>query len=202
MIEISVKFEAEKAMRSLRRAGERNVPLAVAQALTATAKHLQNVQTRSLQKYLDRPTKFTQRAFAIRRANVRDFKTGSMFSRLFAKDIQAKYLRFAVYGGRRNPKGRALVVPGKRTRLNRYGNLPRNYVKRMASRDDTFSGTINGVQGLWQRTKRGNKLLVVYAPSAEYDKRYPYHEISARIVPREVIKQLNRSIKRALKARR
>ena len=201
-MDIKVNLETKEAAKYLRRVGERNIPLAVAQSLTATAKHLQKVQTRLLPKYLDRPTKFTERAFAVRMAKARDFKTGRINSAVFAKDVQQSYLQYAVYGGTRSPKGRALIVPGAKTRLNRYGNLTRNYVRRMASRDDTFSANLNGVEGLWQRTRRGNKLLVLYAPTANYDKRYPFHQISARIVPREITKQLNRAIRRAAKARR
>lgn len=201
-MDINVNVETKEAVKYLRRVGERNIPLAVAQSLTATAKHLKKVQTRSLPKYLDRPTKFTERAFAVRMAKARDFKTGRINSAVFAKDVQQSYLQYAVYGGTRSPKGRALIVPGAKTRLNRYGNLTRNYVRRMAARDDTFSANINGVEGLYQRTRRGNKLLVLYAPTANYDKRYPFHQISARIVPREITKQLNRAIMRAAKARR
>ena len=93
-------------------------------------------------------------------------------------------------------------MPGPDAKLNRYGNFTRNYIKTQLAKPDTFSGTIGGVAGIWQRSKRGkNKLLAVYKPSIEYDRRYPYHQISARIVPREVTKQLNRSIRRAAKAR-
>jgi hypothetical protein len=52
-----------------------------------------------------------------------------MFSRVFAKDIQAGYLKFNVEGGRRRPKARAIVVPGPDAKLNRYGNFTRNYIK-------------------------------------------------------------------------
>lgn len=201
-MDIKVDVQTKDAARYLRRVGERNIPLAVAQSLTATAKHLQKVQTRSLPKYIDRPTKFTERAFAVRMAKARDFKTGRINSAVFAKDIQQGYLRYAVYGGTRTPRGRAIIVPGAKTRLNRFGNLTRNYVRRMAARDDTFSANLNGVEGLYQRTRRGTKLLVLYARTADYDKRYPFHQISARVVPREIIKQLNRAIRRAAKARR
>ena len=202
ILDISIKTDTREARRYLKRVGERNIPLAVAQSMTATAKHLAKVQKRSLTRYIDRPTKFTERAFAVQMAKARDFKTGKMNAAVFAKDIQQGYLQYAVYGGTRTPKGRAIIVPGAKTRRNRYGNLTRNYMQRMVSRDDTFSGSINGVEGLWQRTTRGNKLLVLYSRTAEYEKRYPFHEISARIVPREITKQLNRAIIRAAKARR
>jgi hypothetical protein len=202
MLEISVTADIKEAFRYLRKVGERNIPLAVAQALTGTAKHLAKVQARSTARHFDRPTKFTQRGFGVRMAKASDYKRGTMFSRVFAKDIQAGYLKFGVEGGRRTPKARAIVVPGPDAKLNRYGNFTRNYIKTQLAKPDTFSGTIGGVAGIWQRSKRGeNKLLAVYKPGIEYDRRYPYHQISARIVPREVTKQLNRSIRRAAKAR-
>ena len=129
MLQISVTADIKEASRYLRKVGERNIPLAVAQALTGTAKHLAKVQARSTALHFDRPTKFTQRAFGVRMAKAADYKRGTMFSRVFAKDIQAGYLKFGVEGGRRTPKVRAIVVPGPDTKLNRYGKFTRNYIK-------------------------------------------------------------------------
>ena len=92
MLQISVTADIKEASRYLRKVGERNIPLAVAQALTGTAKHLAKVQARSTALHFDRPTKFTQRAFGVRPPKVADYKRGTMFSRGFAKDIQAGYL--------------------------------------------------------------------------------------------------------------
>ena len=47
MLQISVTADIKEASRYLRKVGERNIPLAVAQALTGTAKHLAKVQARS-----------------------------------------------------------------------------------------------------------------------------------------------------------
>ena len=110
MLQISVTADIKEASRYLRRVGERNIPLAVAQALTGTAKHLAKVQARSTALHFDRPTEFTQRAFGVRMAKAADYKRGTMFSRVFAKDIQAGYLKFGVEGGRRTPKARALFA--------------------------------------------------------------------------------------------
>lgn len=197
-MDIEVSVDIDQAVRSLKRVGERNIPLAVAQGLTATAKHLKNVQTRVIPKYIDRPAKFTQRAFAIRMARAVDFRRGEIFSRVFAKRIQEDYLRYAVYGGSRRARSRAIVVPGPDARLNKFGNFPRGYIKRELAKPESFSGNIGGVSGIWKRTKRGrNKLIAIYTPTADYEKRYPFYEISARVVPRELRKQLNRGIKRA-----
>lgn len=201
LVDISVKVETAEALRYLKRVGERNLPLAVAQSLTASAKHLQKVQTRSLPRYFDRPTPFTRKAFGISIAKARDFKLGRLKASVFAKPAQAKYLEFGVYGGTRRPNRRAVIVPGSQARLNRYGNLTRRFVAQQLSKPNVFSGTINGLAGVWERRRDGTlRLLVHYQPSTEYDRRYPYHQISERVVPREVSKQLNRAIQRAVKA--
>jgi len=202
-MQISVKVEMKDAVRQLRRAGERNIPMAVAQSLTATAVHLRKVQHRVMPKYLDRPTKFTQSAFLFQKANWRDFKTGRIKSRVYAKDIQEGYLKYMVSGGRRLPKRRAIVVPGKNTRLNKYGNLTRTYVQTQLARDDTYVATINGVGGLWKRTKAGRlKMLVLFTDDANYRAgRYPFFRISERVVRRELPKQIKLAVRRAARAR-
>ena len=203
-MQIKVSVEMKDAVRQLRRAGERNIPMAVAQTLTGTAVKLRDVQRRAMPKYLDRPTKFTRNAFLFDKARWRDFKTGRIQARLYAMDIQGGYLKYQVFGGRRLPKGRAIVVPGKDTKLNRYGNLSRKYVQTKLARADTLVTTVNGVGGLWQRMKSGQlKLLVQFTNDANYDKKpYPFFRISKRVVQRELPRQIKKALQRATKARR
>ena len=72
---ISVKMETERAEKYLRKAAKKQLPFATAVALTKTAKHLAEVERRSLSKHLDRPTPFTKKAFAIKPARKQDFKS-------------------------------------------------------------------------------------------------------------------------------
>lgn len=207
-MQIKVDADIQQAQKYLRKVGERNIPLAVAQSLTATAKHLKNVQSRSMTKHFDRPTKFTQNAFRLKIAKAREFKTGVMSSAIIAKDIQQQYLSFQVDGGTRHPRKRAIVVPGPDAKLNRFGNMSRKYLRTQLAKPNVFSGRIGNINGIWERprrTRRGAKsrlkLIAIYTPTADYDKRYPYFKISERVVPRELVKQLNRGIKRAARAR-
>jgi len=199
---INVQTDIREAQRMLKRVGERNIPLAIAQSLTATAKHLQKVQKRSLRKYLDKPTPFTEKAFGLNMAKWKDFKRGTMFARVFAHPIQSRYLEYQVYGGTRNPPKRANIVPGKETRVNKYGNLTKKYVQTQLAKPNTYVGKVNGVSGIWQRYKSGRqKLLVLFTGATQYQKRLPFFRISDRIVARELPKQINKAVRRALNAR-
>ena len=200
---ISVKMETERAEKYLRKAAKKQLPFATAVALTKTAKHLAEVERRSLSKHLDRPTPFTKKAFAIKPARKQDFKTGRIFSRLFIKDAQEKYLRFAIEGGTRRPKNRAIVVPGQATRLNRYGNLSRNFIKNMLAKPNVFTTTINGTGAIVQRMRSGIlKTLVIFTSSASYEKRLPFFEIAKRVVPKRVVIEMNRALRSALRTAR
>ena len=200
---INVETDIRAAVKQLKRVGERNVPLAVAQSLTATAKHLRDVQKRSIPRHIDRPTKFTVNAFGLESAKWREYQRGTMYARGFVYPAQAKYLRYQVCGGTRAPKRRANIVPGKQTSLNKYGNLTRHYIQKQLARDDTHIATIGGTSGLWRRMKSGRlKLLVLFTGSVDYRPRYPFFDISDKIVQRELPRQLNKAVRRALKARR
>jgi hypothetical protein len=199
---ISCETDIRAAQRMLKRVGERNIPMALAQSLTGTAKHLQKVQKRSLRKYLDNPTPFTEKAMGLNMADWKDFKRGTMFARVFVYRVQSRYLEYQVYGGRRTPKKRANVVPGKNAPVNKFGNLTRKFIKNQVAKPNTYVGKINGVYGLWQRFKSGRqKLLVLFTPKGDYQPRYPFFRISDRIVARELPKQINKAVRRALNAR-
>lgn len=133
------------------------VPFAVALGLTRIAQRAQSDAERGIVQRIDRPTPFTQRAVAIRTAS-----KSRPEAAVFIKTAQARYLRIIETGGIEKPKRRALVVPVG-ARLNQYGNLTRNQVRRLLARPDTFSGRIRDTAGIWQRRKgRAPVLLIAY----------------------------------------
>lgn len=201
---INVETDVKAAIKQLKRVGERNLPLAIAQSLTATAKHLRKVHRRTMPRYIDKPTRFTQNGLGLEMARWRDFKRGTMYARVFGFDDRQEYMKFLVHGGRRLPEKRAIVVPGKHVRLNKHGNLTRKFVKTQLAKENTFVGTVLGVNGVWQRFKRTSKgqrlkLLVMFAPETNYRQiKWPFYKISAKIVDRELPKQINKAVRRAL----
>lgn len=173
MLDLSGNFR--DFTRHLNKVEKRQVPFAISLTLNGIAGDIEKNTGKSLSRRLDRPTPFTLRGLFKRRATKRDLAATVGF-----KPVQAGYLEKQETGGERLPKGRALVVPVG-LRLNKYGNMPKDAVRRMLARPDVFSGVVNGVAGIWQRKKGrkgagGLKLLVAYARKARYQKRLGFQD--------------------------
>lgn len=170
-VQVSFRSNLEAFRRALDETGAREVPFAAARALTDTARDVETNTAKRLPKVFDRPTPFTLRGLFVKPA-----RKARLVATVGFKDKQADYLALQETGGTRRPKGRALVVPAS-ARVNRYGNLPRGAVRRALARPDTFSGTVRGVAGIWQRTRRGGvRLLVAYEDRARYEPRLGFDD--------------------------
>lgn len=197
MITIDVRSNLGSLVKDLRDDVISQVPFATAKALTDTAKEAQLALTSAIATVFDRPTPFTQRAIGITIAR----KT-TLTARIFIKDIQAQYLGLEVTGGTRRPKARALVIPSKQLPLNQYGNIPQGKIKALLARADTFSGTVRGVPGIWQRTRTGLKLLVLWEPTAKYRKRFPFYEIVQRVIRQRIDANFKSALAFAIRTKR
>jgi hypothetical protein len=215
-MQISVKSDVDKALKSMSRLHKKQMPFAAALGLSMTAKKVAKVEQRMMVRKLDRPTPFTVKGVRWERADKKDFATGRLHSRVYLMPTQAEYLRFQIEGGTRTPKGQAIAVPTSNVKLNRYGNLAggQGRIKRLLAKKNTFQGTINGVAGVWQRPKRGKrsrggsgtigqsglKLLVAYESSAQYQPRFDFYGIAQRSVRTSVGKEMDKAIARALRS--
>jgi len=204
LVQLSVKSDIKRTVKKLNRIQRRQVPFAVAKALTVTTRRVQRAEVRQLDKDFDRPTPFTKRAFKVIRAEKRDFLRGVAKAILRIKPIQDAYLKTQIKGGTKLPRGRAHVI-GRDARTNRYGNLPRGTVKRLLARQDTFSGTVGRTRGIWQRTGRGKrdlKLLVQYVDRTSYSPRFRFFETANRTARRFFGRQLEVEITKAIRTAR
>ena len=158
-MQISVKSDVDKALKSMSRLHKKQVPFAAALGLSMTAKKVAKVEQRMMVRKLDRPTPFTIKGVRWERADKKDFATGRLHSRVYLMPTQAEYLRFQIEGGTRTPRGTAIAVPTSNVKLNRYGNLAggQGRIKRLLAKKNTFQGIIGGVAGVWQRPKRGKR---------------------------------------------
>ncbi|MBT0469257.1 hypothetical protein ISO34_12225 [Morganella morganii subsp. morganii] len=136
-------------LRTLRK----QLPFATAQAMTAVVRKIDDAQKVAMQRNLDNPTPFTVKSVKSRGARKSDLK-----AKVFVMNTAAAYLEPFEIGGVHKLNGSALLNP-KDIKLNKYGNLPRNKLSSLKSKENTFIGDISGVNGVWQRrkAKKGKK---------------------------------------------
>ena len=136
-------------LRTLRK----QIPFATAQAMTAVVRKIEDAQKVAMQRNLDNPTPFTVNSVKSRGARKSDLK-----AKVSVMNTAAAYLEPFEIGGVHKLNGSALLNP-KDIKLNKYGNLPRNKLSSLKSKENTFIGDISGVNGVWQRkkAKKGKK---------------------------------------------
>lgn len=200
---ISVRSDLDQLAAWAIRMGSDQLPYATSVALNAVAKDAADAVTREMPRELDRPTSFTMRAWSVWRAS-----KNNLTAAVFAKDAQAKYLRWQVAGGSRAPNRKALRLPAD-IKLDAFGNLPRGEIARLvrlaqagkrvtrrrgerigvSSKLDLFYGDPgNGMPpGIYKRVVQGERhilvpIIVFPAQPARYTPRLPL----ASIVQREV----------------
>lgn len=196
MIKISVKVDIDRATQWLTGLQREQIPFAVAKALTQTAKDAQAELQAQLPVHLDKPVPFTNRAFAIEPAT-----KSRPTAAVFIKEAQWKYLQYQVKGGTRLPKNKALVEPVN-VALNQYGNMPRNKVRALLARKDVFVGKIYGFPGIYQRVGQKLKLLIAFAPQAEYKPRFDFKGIVHRVVMAKFKANFDQALREALRTAR
>ena len=95
-MQISVKSDVDKALKSMSRLHKKQVPFAAALGLTMTAKKVAKVEQRMMVEQLDRTTPITVKRVRWQRAIKADFKLGRLHSRVYLMLTQAEYLRFQI----------------------------------------------------------------------------------------------------------
>jgi hypothetical protein len=184
----------QQLMGTLSDLGKKQMPFAVARAMTMTVKQAAAAETAHILAVFDKPTPFTQRAVGFTGAT-----KNNLSAKVFIKDAQAKYLEPESEGGARGFKsfeekfateGQTLVLlPGRGIELNQYGNVTKAKIKRIARDLNTsgtnkrfFSGAPKGQHlpaGIYARTNNNKQItpLMVFASAAVYQKRFMFSEV-------------------------
>jgi hypothetical protein len=202
MFSISVRADVRKISRALDGVARKQIPFATAQAINATAEKLRIAQRANMSKVLDEPTPFTLNAIAIKKAT-----KSNPTAIVYVKPVAAAYLMPYETGGLNKLNSAALLKPVG-AKVNQYGNLPRNLVKRLAAKPNTFVGKVKTksgvVDGVWQRTKKtrgkqsGLKLMVRFEDAHEAKQRLNYRALAQRIVPAMIGTELTIAMAKAL----
>jgi len=196
-ISLDVKGDIKQVTRHLTRVQKKQIPFATSRATQNTAKKIVPVLSKATTRFLDRPTRFTQKAFRAIQNRSDRFRA---FVIVF--DIQAEYLNLQIRGGIGRPKRKTLIIPGKKLKLDRFGNIGRRKRSALFNRPNAFVGTFNGTTGLWEQNRQGGiDLLLLFKRSARYKKRFPFFKIAdkeaRRIFPRQFRIDLTKALRTA-----
>ena len=186
---LNITTNIKSIQLGLSKTAKRQVPFAIASTLTQLAFQAMQEEKQQAPKYLDRPTPFTIKGFRYKKANKRNLMS---LVYIDSADSKRSYMKYSIDGGVSRPKKSAMIHPAKNSKLNKYGNLPRNYVKKaMANKAKFFSGVPKGMQGddnsgIWQRygTKNNQRIRMVaqWRKSRSYQARFPFYEITGDVV--------------------
>lgn len=202
MFTLSVKSDIRKVAKALDAVARKQLPFATAQAINATAEKVRIAERDNLLKVIDGPTPFTLNSVAVKRAT-----KSNPVALVYVKPVAAAYLLPYEIGGKNKLNSKALLKPVG-AKVNQYGNLPRNLVKRIASKQNAFIGKVqtkNGVvDGVWQRTTKtrgkraGLKLMIKFEDAHDVRQRLDYRGVAKRVVSATFRGELDRAIGKAL----
>ena len=157
---------------------------------------------KSLDETFDKgASKFTQKAFRVSKKA----KKTDLEALVETKDIQSEYIVPALTGGKRKTgdyatsKRAGVMIPGVAAKTNKYGNMPRGWLKKQTQRTDTFLGEIelNGRKtlGVYRTKKLGKRstksrlqVLATFRDEVEYSKTNFYIEQEAKDTFDKVVK--------------
>lgn len=202
MLTIDVRAEVKRLTRSLDDLARKQIKFATAQAINVTAEKVRAAQQENMRQVLDAPTPFTVNAVAVKKAT-----KANPVAIVYVKPAAAAYLLPYEVGGPNKLNSKALLKPIG-AKVNQYGNLPRNLVKRLASKQNVFIGKVKTkageVDGVWQRTKKtrgkkaGLKLMVKFEDAHEAKQRLGYQALAKRMVPATFKAELDKAMAKAL----
>lgn len=215
-MKVSVSADIKKLTKGLSKVQKKQIPFAASQALNTLGFDVRKTLQTVLPDYIDQPTPYTIRAVQVEKSSKKKLITEVGFrSKRFGKGKgsvePASYMGLQIGGGSRIPKGRAIPVPTKHTRTNKFGNLPKGRIaKLLGDKEKYFSGVPTGkdksAAGIWQRMgKKGAgkiRMVVAWEDRADYQKRFPFRRIVSRTIKQNFQKRFDHSLRKALETAR
>ena len=173
---INASMEIKRAIAELDDMGRNQVPFAMSRAINDTVVEGQGEAQKGMQRDLkDPPTPWTQRGIRYRLSS-----KNRLQGALYILPDRWEYLQYVIEGGTRRPK-REWIMIGL-GRKNRYGNIPgwRQKRTRLLAKSDHFEGEVRGVMGIWQRRRRGLKLIVAFRKQITHQPRWRFFRRAER----------------------
>lgn len=172
-MKIDIQGDMKSASRNLNDLQRKQIPFAASMAINRTAYAVRDYERLKMKQDLDQPTDQVVKSVRVIASNKR-----SLEARVFILPWANEFLRFQIHGGRRKPRGRVEALP-RDIKLNARGNIPgrrQGKIGKLLRRANTFEAQRGNVLGIWERTRRGVRLLLEYkAQDLRYTARYPFY---------------------------
>lgn len=154
-MQIEIKTDVKAWSKAMKQVQARQIPFAVAQALTMTAGRVGLAWQDEMKAQLDRPTPFTVKSVGVRAA-----RKSNLVATVYIKDIAAHYLAPFVDGGPHFLGVKKGLLTPKNVPLNAYGNLSKGKLAALKGKPGVFVGPVRlksgqVVNGVWQRRLPG-----------------------------------------------
>lgn len=210
---ITVKIDDTALKTAIDNMQKKDIPFAIARALTWTAKDAQTDVKNEMQKVFDKPTRYTLNSTYVIPAKKDNLQAIVGMKDQASGSVPAfRYLKAEMDGGPRKDKSSEKKVkrggmvnafeqsiPGEAMGIDQYGNM-RSSQRKMVYAAIGNGGKSTGKRafsffigrpgggklplGIWQRTKDGVRPWVIFVSSARYRKKLDYEGIVARSVQR------------------
>jgi len=200
----SVQNDLDRLSRRLTNIQREQVPFATSMAINDVAADVANAVTKQMDRYLDNPTPFTQKAYQSRFGTFKGQRATKrkLYADIIPGQIQAEYLKFQVEGGIRTPKQTAIFVPTRVAPKNKFGNVTRGNRKRfIAGQGQYFSAgeREDKTPGVYKRERKGAITpMAFYVQQAEYKAIFPIDKIAGGVVKNRFGLRFDQALKRAL----
>ncbi|MGI9202686.1 MAG: hypothetical protein ACR2Q3_01680 [Woeseiaceae bacterium] len=180
-MKLDIKGDMKSARRNLNQVQRKQIPFGVSLAMNWTANDIRDYERARMPADLDKPTPQVVNSIRVKPANKRDLE-----ARVYVLSWANEFMRLQIEGGTRRPRGRVEALP-RDIRLNARGNIPgrrTGKIAKLLQRANTFEARRGNVLGIWERTRKGTKLLLEYTTKdLRYQARFPFYryaDIEAR----------------------
>lgn len=202
-INISLKADFDKLKRDLTRQQKDQLPFATSMALNLVAADVANQITKQMDRYLDNPTPFTQKAYQFKANSFRGQRANKRNLTVIIEPakIQEAYLKFQIAGGTRTPKNKMILVPTQQAPLNSYGNLSRaNRKTLITSKKNFFTvGTReNRTPAIYKKEGKNIVPMAFYVQQATYKPIFPIQKIAQGVSTSRFPRRFAEAMRRAM----
>ena len=205
---INIKTNVKAVTKGLNRKAKKQLPFATSIALNETgALILKGLQREADNTFDGGATPSTLRAFKPpkglkgRRPNIIFSTKKNLKTKIFIPDWAAEYLQYQIEGGIRRTSGKGTGVPTRNRKLNVYGNIP-GRKSGLVKGSKQFMASIRGIDGVWEKTSNGSKLLIAFEKNPKYRKKFKYYETGQKLYKTHFKRKLKLAINKAMRSAR